>query len=182
MSTLEEVDSQILSTCNEVEVEAESTTANEYETKVYVCVAEIEGALGKLHIRGDPVSPKVDDNAAMQRSPFSASEYSHSRVSSPTHSQYSSSSHGLPQGGDYRPRRNHVRRPKLEMEHFDGNLLDYPSFIDSFKSSVDSDPDLSDTDKFAYLKGLLKGRALNTIKGLSIFESNYFGATREKVW
>ena len=63
------------------------------------------------------------------------------------------------------------------MDHYtssiaDGNLLDYPSFIDSFKSSVDSDPDLSDIDKFAYLKGLLEGRALSTIKGLSITKSN----------
>ena len=72
-----------------------------------------------------------------------------------------------------RARQRHIRRPKLEIEHFDGNPIDYPSFIDSFRSSVHSDQELNDVDKFAYLKSYLKGRALNTVKGLAMTEANY---------
>ena len=69
--------------------------------------------------------------------------------------------------------RNHLRLPKLNMESYDGNPLTYRSFMDSFESSVDSDSQLSCIDKFLYLRGLLKGKALSTIAGLKLTNENY---------
>ena len=150
LSTLEELDNKILSACEEEEVEGEAIASNEYETTVYSSLAEIEEGLKKLHVHG------VENT-------LTNSDRTSSRTSSPVPSEYSS----------VRPRQRHIRRPKLEIEHFDGNPIDYPSFIDSFKSSVHSDQELSDVDKFAYLKSYLKGRALNTVKGLAMTEANY---------
>ena len=45
--------------------------------------------------------------------------------------------------------------------------------MDSYESSINSSEQLTDIEKFLYLKGLLKGRALNTIEGLSLTDANY---------
>ena len=51
-------------------------------------------------------------------------------------------------------------------------LLNY----DSFKASIDSNPDIPETDKFNYLKGLLSESAYKAIEGLPITGENYKNA------
>ena len=51
--------------------------------------------------------------------------------------------------------------------------LEYQTFMDSFESSINSNERLNNVDKFLYLKGLLNGKALHTIEGLSLTEENY---------
>ena len=144
-NTLEELDIKILDSCEvEEELDREATETNEYQTNIFICLAEIESALAKLRINSNSMYTE------------SRLHYSGSRSSSPTI-----------------PRRTHLRRPQLSMEPFDGNPLLYRSFMDSFESSIDSDEGLSNVDKFLYLKGLLKGKALNTIQGLSLTTENY---------
>ena len=150
LGKLEELDTKIISICEEEEVDAETIASNEYETSIYTSLAEIEGGLKKLCVHTHDGSTE--------------SYRSSSRTSSPVQSETSDRP---------RARQRHIRRPKLEIEHFDGNPIDYPSFIDSFRSSVHSDQELNDVDKFAYLKSYLKGRALNTVKGLAMTEANY---------
>ena len=69
--------------------------------------------------------------------------------------------------------KRHARLPKISIATFDGNPLQYQSFMDSYESSINSSEQLTDIEKFLYLKGLLKGRALNTIEGLSLTDANY---------
>ena len=44
---------------------------------------------------------------------------------------------------------------------------------DGFSSSIDNNDQLSDVDKFAYLRGYLEGPAKSTIAGLSLTGANY---------
>ena len=66
-----------------------------------------------------------------------------------------------------------VRLPKLEIRSFEGYPLELRGFWDLFKSSIGDCDDISDIDKFSYLRGLLKGPALDLISGLTLSASNY---------
>ncbi|EYC45066.1 hypothetical protein Y032_0440g1511, partial [Ancylostoma ceylanicum] len=62
---------------------------------------------------------------------------------------------------------------KLELPTFDGNLLDYPEFSARFATLVGNKPQLDNTTKFSLLKSCLRGRALQSIQGLSMTAENY---------
>ena len=49
--------------------------------------------------------------------------------------------------------------PKITLESFPGNPLEWLSIWDSFQASVDKNSDISGVDKMNYLSGLLKGEA-----------------------
>ena len=68
---------------------------------------------------------------------------------------------------------NSVRLPKLQLRHFNGDLTRWTSFWESFEAAVDSNPDLSNVEKFNYLTSLLENTAREAIAGLSLTEANY---------
>ena len=63
--------------------------------------------------------------------------------------------------------------PKLTITKFRGEVTNWTSFWDSFKSAIHENREISKVNKFIYLYSLLKGAALRTIKGLSLTEDNY---------
>ena len=69
-----------------------------------------------------------------------------------------------------------VRLPKLELKRFDGNILNWQTFWDRFSSSVHNQENISDIDKFSYLKGLLSDSANECISGLTLSSGNYEAA------
>ena len=68
---------------------------------------------------------------------------------------------------------NTVRLPKLELKHFNGNIMERTSFWDSYSSSIHDNPNLSDIDKFNYLHSLLEKSAAEAKSGLKITSANY---------
>ncbi|XP_028413911.1 uncharacterized protein LOC114536757 [Dendronephthya gigantea] len=66
-----------------------------------------------------------------------------------------------------------AKLPKLRLKNFGGKICEWPEFWDSFSSSIDNNDQLSDVDKFAYLRGYLEGPAKSTIAGLSLTARNY---------
>jgi hypothetical protein len=66
-----------------------------------------------------------------------------------------------------------VRLPKLELKHFNGNIMEWTPFWDSYSSSIHENPNLSDIDKFNYLHSLLEKSAAEAISGLKITSANY---------
>ncbi|KAK6018945.1 zinc knuckle [Ostertagia ostertagi] len=62
---------------------------------------------------------------------------------------------------------------KLELPTFDGNLLEYPEFACRFATLVGNKTQLDDTTKLSLLKSCLRGRALQSIQGLSMTPENY---------
>ena len=65
-----------------------------------------------------------------------------------------------------------VRLPKLVLPTFDGDVLQWQSWIDQFKAAID-DSNLPPITKFTYLRSLLTGEALEVIQGLSLTEKHY---------
>ena len=66
--------------------------------------------------------------------------------------------------------------PKLEMKKFDGNILNWQSFWDSYETAVHSNHSLTDAQKFNYLKSLLQNEALSTVSGFALTNVNYYKA------
>ena len=66
-----------------------------------------------------------------------------------------------------------VKLPKLEIEPFDGDPLKFNQFFENFETSINTNDSLSQTEKFLYLRTLLKGPAQKCIEGLTVTESNY---------
>ena len=66
-----------------------------------------------------------------------------------------------------------VRLPKITLPHFNGNLMKWTSFWDSYESAVHNNRELSDVDKFNYLRSLLERSAYDAIAGLTLSAANY---------
>ncbi len=70
-------------------------------------------------------------------------------------------------------RKHQIRLPKLSLQSFSGDITQWLTFWDSFKSAVHSNDQLTEVDKFNYLKSLLTGTAREAIAGLTLSASNY---------
>ena len=63
--------------------------------------------------------------------------------------------------------------PRLELPTFSGDVMEFHTFWDLFKSAVHDKHDIADAEKFQYLKAQLKGVALKAINGLRVAADNY---------
>ena len=66
-----------------------------------------------------------------------------------------------------------VKLPKLILRPFNGEMTAWTTFWESFDSSIHSNRDISDIDKFNYLNSLLTGTAREAVAGLSLTSANY---------
>ncbi len=66
-----------------------------------------------------------------------------------------------------------VRLPKLSIQPFNGDITQWVTFWDSFKSAIHENPALSDIDRFIYLRSLLERSARESIAGLALTAPNY---------
>ena len=71
-----------------------------------------------------------------------------------------------------------LRLPKLELPSFSGSYTDWTSFQDLFNAAVDSNAQLSDSEKLNYLRACVKGDAAKLISSISITDANYSIAMR----
>ena len=65
-----------------------------------------------------------------------------------------------------------VKLPKLQLPHFNGNILDFRTFWDNFEAHVDQQ-NMPVITKFSHLMSLLEGEAKRVISGLSLTNANY---------
>jgi len=68
-----------------------------------------------------------------------------------------------------------VRLPKISLPIFDGDVLKWQEYIEAFTVGVDKH-NISDVEKFQYLKSSLHGEAASTIMGLPMTAGNYTSA------
>ncbi|XP_062621678.1 uncharacterized protein LOC134283249 [Saccostrea cucullata] len=68
---------------------------------------------------------------------------------------------------------NFHKLPKLNLPIFEGNVLEWQSFWDSFDSAIHSNNTLTEVQKFNYLKSLVAEEASNTISGFALTHANY---------
>lgn len=66
-----------------------------------------------------------------------------------------------------------LRLPKIELPSFSGNCEDWYAFYDTFEKLINSNSDLSEVQKFHYLRSSLKDDAAEVIKAFEITIENY---------
>ena len=66
-----------------------------------------------------------------------------------------------------------TRLPKITLPRFSGDIMKWTAFWDSYKSAVHSNNELSDVDKFNYLRSLLERTAYEAVAGLTLPSANY---------
>ena len=78
-----------------------------------------------------------------------------------------------PTPGMARVQVTNVKLPKLSIKPFGGEITQWISFWDSFKSSIHDNTTLSEIDKFNYLRSFLERSAREAIAGLTLTGPNY---------
>ncbi|CAC5421814.1 unnamed protein product [Mytilus coruscus] len=68
---------------------------------------------------------------------------------------------------------NNHRLPKLDLPHFDWDVLQWSTFWDSYESIIHYNSSLTPIQKFSYLKAQLIGSAAQTIAGFALTNANY---------
>ncbi|XP_038116938.1 uncharacterized protein LOC119769109 [Culex quinquefasciatus] len=66
-----------------------------------------------------------------------------------------------------------VKLPEIKLPSFGGNITEWITFRDSFKSLIHNSENLSDFDKFTYLQSSLFGEALAEISTVRVSDTNY---------
>ena len=68
---------------------------------------------------------------------------------------------------------NSIRLPRLELKKFDGNILMWQEFSDTFESTIYKNNDLQNVDKFNYLRSQLRGQVSEMLMGRELTNDNY---------
>lgn len=66
-----------------------------------------------------------------------------------------------------------ARLPEIPLPTFNGDIFKWPMFRDRFMSMVDQRSTIADIDKFYYLTGCLRDKALEAIAGIPVCGDNY---------
>ena len=69
-----------------------------------------------------------------------------------------------------------IKLPQISLPEFDGTLTGWVPFYDAFNAAVHSRDDITDVQKFTYLKSQLRGDALMLIKAFPLTEASYLKA------
>ena len=69
-----------------------------------------------------------------------------------------------------------VKLPKIKIKTFNGDATEWRTFIEAFDATIHARIDITNIEKFTYLKGFLNGSALQTIDGLPLVNDNYVNA------
>lgn len=66
-----------------------------------------------------------------------------------------------------------VKLPKITVPLFNGDPVKWTSFWDSYQSAIHWNSDLTEVNKFNYLRSLLNHSAYDAIAGLTLSSTNY---------
>lgn len=69
--------------------------------------------------------------------------------------------------------RSRVKLPRLNLPEFHGNYEQWMGFIDTFSSLIDRNTQITEIEKFYYLKSCLKGEAAQMVQSVDISSINY---------
>ncbi|KAL6742699.1 hypothetical protein Aduo_015822 [Ancylostoma duodenale] len=73
---------------------------------------------------------------------------------------------------------NKMRLPQLEVPVFSGSYKDYPTFWTIYNSLIHSNPQLTNMDKFLFLRQALKGPAATLLGNMPVIGENYEKAVK----
>ena len=170
---LEDLDTRILDETAEEDVskEIEIEDADGYVFDIIKTLCKLETFNQQSNVQAQPTTNQTGFSINHNAHEFSegSNSYLHS-----TQNQY------MPSQGNFSTTSanssQYHKLPKLNMPTFDGNVLNWQSFWDSFSSAVHENAYLSDVQKFNYLKSQLYGEASQCVAGLQITNTNYWQA------
>lgn len=174
---IEDLNNKILDELNEeVEIEAEIVESGEYSLTLQVTLQSI-----KLFIKARCSNMNVNSNVAdftdlTQTQPLQVTPQDESDDPRTTiHSNYMTETRDpmiYPQPTTL-PSSSFSKLPKLELPKFDGDIMEWSAFWDSYESAVHSNHSITNVQKFNYLKSLLVNEPLQTVSGFSLTNTNY---------
>jgi len=167
VETLKVLDGEMAELVPEEELEEEIQRADEYKERVYGVLAKLNKALGPITAPLPTVVARTEPSPTVRR-PLPVAE-----TSPPVTEPRTVPTEMHPTLVSTTPTTARVKLPKISLPHFRGNLMRWPAFWDSFNSAVHTNDQLSEIDKFNYLRSLLEGVAYDAIAGLALSASNY---------
>lgn len=179
MDTVGALDTEILNlVVEDDEITEEIGQADIFRETIQLAAIEIETALAGCEQVNSPTAtparssrtPVREDDTVEREDPLTevaSSETSNSSRSHDNEQPPQTSSRPV------RMRDSKVRLPKLTLEKFNGDITSWTSFWDSFESAIHLNEDLTDIDKFNYLRSLMEHSALEAITGLTLSSANY---------
>ncbi|XP_065084795.1 uncharacterized protein LOC135707004 [Ochlerotatus camptorhynchus] len=66
-----------------------------------------------------------------------------------------------------------VKLPEIRLPSFGGRIKEWATFRNSFRSLIHENKQLTDMDRFSYLKSVLSGEALQEIESVELSAVNY---------
>ena len=66
-----------------------------------------------------------------------------------------------------------VKLPTIKLEPFSSDIESWPSFWEQFQSSVYTNPSVSQTNKYVFLRGYLEGEPKHLVDGIAVTAENY---------
>ena len=156
LDVLTPLDAEILELTTDDDIEAEIDHANQYHENIQ----RILSKLNKVLITPAPRTehtPRVKSTPAAPTAPSTVTPI----TTDP------------PPGGVVIPATPHthgtkVKLPKLTLPHFSGNPTRWTTFWDSYELAIHGNDELSEVDKFNYLRSLLEGSAFEVVRGLTL--------------
>ncbi|XGW34741.1 hypothetical protein V3C99_018619 [Haemonchus contortus] len=109
------------------------------------------------------------DESLQQSAPMASSQKSSNHTSSNTSCQERSTSGTSHKGATF-------GRPLLEVPTFSGNYREFSTLWSVFESLIHSDDDLSDQEKFLFLKQAFKGKAASSLSSIPVMGKEYITA------
>ena len=165
LQSLSDLDREILELTPEDAVETKIVQADEVKQRLYAALSKFDHCLrptshsGRAHTDPptlDPptVDPPATDPPAADPPAGDPPDLAASRTIHPV------------QGAK-------VRLPKISLPRFNGNSVRWTSFWDSYQSAIHLNADLSEVNKFNYLRSLLDSTAFDAIARLTLSSGNY---------
>ena len=154
VEVLTPLDAEILELTPDDAIEAEIDHADQYQDNIQRILSKLNKAITAPAPRTDPI-PRTDPTPIVPPAPAAGAP----TISDPPVGERAipSAHHG-----------NKVRLPKLTLPHFNGNPVKWTGFWDSYDSAIHSNDELSEVDKFNYLRSLLEGSAFEAVRGLTL--------------
>ena len=170
------------------ELENEIQHTDEYKERVYGVLAKLNKALAPaatvttaaLTMPAAPVAPAAP--TVMPAAIVPATTVTAAATVMPVTSAATATSTvaGGTSGTDPPGPSARVKLPKITLPRFNGNLMKWTAFWDSYHSAIHTNGQLSEIDKFNYLRSLLDHTAYDAIAGLALSAANYQEAVKKR--
>ena len=159
LQSLGDLDRDILEITPDDSIDAEIVQADEMKERIYAALPRLDRCLSLTRPSGrttpmpDPPATDPPDGDVPPMDPAPA-------IADPPASSV------VTQGA-------RVKLPKISLPRFNGNPIKWTAFWDSYESAIHLNRDLSEVDKFNYLRSILDGTASDAVAGLTLSSANY---------